>query len=120
MPRQSIELKRVYEQPSADDGIRILVERLWPRGVSKSTAAIEHWVKDIAPSPLLRAWYKHDQERWAEFGRRYRAELKANKEAVGTLRNLISGKRVTFVFATKDAEHSSAKILRDFLLKSKT
>ena len=98
--------------------MRILVERLWPRGVSKSAAAIDHWMKDIAPSPPLRSWYKHDPEKWTEFRRRYRAELMENKEAVEGLSKLIRGKRVTFVFATKDAEHSSAIILRDFLLKS--
>lgn len=118
MPQPKIALKRVYEAPSADDGMRILVERLWPRGISKSAAAIDHWTKDVAPSPSLRSWYKHDLEKWAEFRRRYRAELKENKEAVDSLRNLIRGKRATFVFATKDAERSSAIILRDFLLKS--
>lgn len=117
MPQPRIALKRVYEAPSADDGMRILVERLWPRGVSKSAAAIDHWIKDISPSPQLRSWYKHDLERWSEFCRRYRAELKQNKEAVENLKRLIWGERVTFVFATKDAEHSSAVILRDFLLK---
>lgn len=117
MPPPKIELKRVYEPPSSDDGLRILVERLWPRGVSKSAAAIDHWMKDVAPTPALRSWYKHDLEKWAEFRRRYRAELTENKTAVDALRKLCRGKRVTFVFATKDAEHSSAILLRDFLLK---
>ena len=116
---ERITLKRVYEAPSVDDGLRILVERLWPRGVSKSAAAIDHWMKDVAPSTPLRSWYKHDQARWAEFRSRYRAELKENREAVNALSKLCRGKRVTLVFAAKDADHSSAKILRDFLLNSK-
>ena len=118
MPPPRIVLKRVYEAPSENDGLRILVERLWPRGVSKSAAAINHWMKDVAPTPPLRTWYGHRPERWTEFRRRYRAELVENKAVVDALRNLCADKRVTFVFATKDAEHSSAIILREFLLKS--
>ena len=90
---------------------------MWPRGVSKSNAAIDHWMKDVAPTPELRTWYGHRPERWTEFAKRYRAELTENKAAVEALRALCAGKRVTFVLAAKDVERSSAVILRDFLLK---
>ena len=117
MARRKILLKRVYEAPSDDDGLRILVERLWPRGVSKANAKIDHWRKDVSPSPALRSWYGHRRERWEEFKRRYRAELKENSVVVDELIELCAGKKVSFVFATKDAEHSSAILLRDFLLE---
>ena len=117
MPPPRIVLKRVYEAPSKDDGLRVLVERLWPRGVSKSAAAIDHWTKDVAPTPQLRTWYGHRPEKWTEFAKRYRAELVENKVAVDALRALCADKRVTFVLAAKDVERSSAIVLRDFLLK---
>jgi len=120
MPPPRIVLKRVYEAPSKDDGLRVLVERLWPRGVSKSAAAIDHWTKDVAPTPQLRTWYGHRPERWTEFAKRYRGELVENKATVDALRALCVDKRVTFVLAAKDVERSSATILRDFLLKSET
>lgn len=116
MPSLNIKLKRAYEAPSDDDGVRILVERLWPRGVSKSNAAIDHWFKHIAPTPALRTWYGHRPERWAEFRLRYEAELAANDALVDELRRLCAGSTVTFVFAAKDLEHNSAVVLRDFLL----
>lgn len=117
MARRKILLKRVYEAPSNDDGLRILVERLWPRGVSKANTAIDHWLKDGSPSPALRSWYGHKMEKWQEFKRRYRAELKEKSLVVDELTELCARKKVSFVFATKDAEHSSAILLRDFLLE---
>ena len=108
-------LKRVYEAPSGDDGLRILVERLWPRGLSKAAAAIDHWVIDVAPTPQLRTWFGHRPERWAEFHRRYRAELVENDATVDALRKLCAGRQVTFVFAAKDVERNSAVVLREFL-----
>ena len=109
-----IRLKRVYEAPTQSDGLRILVERLWPRGLSKTAARVDRWAKDVAPSPDLRAWYAHDVAKWPEFQRRYRAELDASAEAVSALRRLIEGATVTFVFAAKDETHSSAALLKRY------
>ena len=111
-----IELKRAYEAPSDRDGLRVLVERLWPRGLTKAEAAIDHWMKDIAPTPELRTWYGHRPDRWPEFRRRYRAELKGNQAAVESLRALCAGQQVTFVFAAKDEERNSAIVLKELLL----
>ena len=112
----TIKLKRAYDAPSDDDGVRILVERLRPRVVSKSDAAIDCWMKDIAPTPALRTWFKHRPDRWEEFRARYEAELAENGTLVDELRSLCTGRRVTFVFAAKDLERNSARVLRDFLL----
>lgn len=116
MARPRIELKRVYEPLSDADGVRILVERLWPRGVSKAKAAIDHWVKDVAPTPALRTWYGHKPERWEEFQERYRAELTENPVAVDLVKSLCAKQRVTFVFAAKDEARNGAVVLREFLL----
>ena len=110
-----IKLKRAYEVPSSDDGLRILVERLWPRGLSKADAAIDHWMKDIAPTPRLRTWFGHRPERWPEFQARYLAELDANLEAVRALEKLCSAGPVTFVFAARDTERNSAVVLKTYL-----
>lgn len=111
-----VRLKRAYEPASADDGTRVLVERLWPRGVSKAAAALDDWAKDIAPSPELRTWYGHEVARWPEFRERYLAELAGHAEAVAALRETAKAGRLTLVFAAHDAEHSSAAVLRDVLL----
>src|SRR5262249_37870564 len=94
---------------------RILVERLWPRGVSKEAAAIDLWLKEVAPSPELRKWYAHDPDRWEEFRRRYRAELDDQGEVLDDLRRRLEQGPVTFVFAARDQEHNSAVLLRDYL-----
>jgi uncharacterized protein YeaO (DUF488 family) len=112
----SIKLKRAYEKPEKSDGSRILVERLWPRGVTKEEAEIDLWMKDIAPSAELRKWYSHDVEKWPEFQKRYRKELTANKELVNDLKTRAK-KTVTFVYAAKDEEHNSAVVLKDFIEK---
>ena len=112
----SIKLKRAYEKPEKSDGSRILVERLWPRGVTKEEAEIDLWMKDIAPSAELRKWYIHDVEKWPEFQKRYRKELTANKELVNDLKTRAK-KTVTFVYAAKDEEHNSAVVLKDFIEK---
>lgn len=110
-----IHLKRAYEPPSTDDGLRILVERLWPRGLSKSRAQVDLWLKDVAPSPQLRTWYGHELAKWKEFQRRYRAELE-NNPAVGQLQQLQHDKPlITFVYAARDTEHNSALVLKAFL-----
>lgn len=108
-------LKRVYEPPSKADGFRVLVERLWPRGLTKKKAAVDLWLKEIAPSPELRKWYAHDVERWAEFQKRYRAELRRNKDAVLELKAQAKGRTVTLVYAAHDEEHNSALVLKRVL-----
>ncbi len=114
--RFNISLKRVYDMACETDGLRILVERLWPRGVSKDRASIHHWLKKIAPSPELRRWYGHRPERWAKFQARYHAELDANAEAVRALRRFCEAGPVTFVFAARDTERNSAAALKRYLL----
>ena len=111
-----IRIRRVYEEPSADDGLRVLVDRLWPRGRSKQSARVDVWLKDIAPSKTLRTWFGHIPERFDEFAARYRAELDTNPEAVSRLRGLISDHpRVTLLYGAKDTEHNNAVVLRDYL-----
>ena len=111
----SIRLKRAYEMPDNEDGVRVLVERLWPRGISKEMAALDHWAKNIAPSPELRKWYGHYPDKWPEFRERYRAEMDRNSGELDELRALCSAGTVTFVFAAKDKERNSAVVLRDYL-----
>lgn len=115
--KPDIRLKRVYEPPAPDDGVRVLVERLWPRGLAKDKAAVDHWLKDVAPSPELRRWFNHIPERWDEFVERYRTELAADPPALDALRGLIRQGRVTFVYAARDPAHNSALLLRAVLLK---
>jgi uncharacterized protein YeaO (DUF488 family) len=115
-----IRLKRAYEKPSPEDGLRVLVERLWPRGLSKERAAVDLWIKDVAPSPELRRWFHHDPALWDEFQRRYRAELRENNDAVEELRQKCRGRTVTFVYAARDEEHNSARLLKDYLEHRKT
>lgn len=110
-----IKLKRAYDQPSPDDGERILVERLWPRGLTKERAKIDLWLKDIAPSTELRKWFGHDPERWEEFRRRYRAELESNPEPVDLLRRKSRQGTVTFIYAAHDEERNGAVVLREFI-----
>ena len=111
-----IRLKRAYDLPGEQDGFRVLVERLWPRDITKQKAALDAWLKEAAPSPSLRSWYAHDLEKWEEFKRRYIHELQANPEAVHKLKGWIAAHpTVTFVYAAKDEEHNSALVLRTFL-----
>ncbi|HEX5014572.1 MAG TPA: DUF488 family protein [Candidatus Limnocylindrales bacterium] len=112
----SIVVKRVYDPPSPDDGYRVLVDRLWPRGLSKGTAKLDLWLRDIAPSTELRTWYDHQVERWPEFQRRYAAEL----EGKGALLDLLADAeahhgRVTLLFGARDREHNEATVLADVL-----
>lgn len=113
----SLKLKRVYDPPATSDGTRILVDRLWPRGLTKEKAAIDLWLKEIAPSTELRKWFGHDPEKWTEFSRRYRAELKANPEQVAALRHAIQHGPATLVFGARDEEHNDAVVLKAFLGK---
>lgn len=112
-----IRLKRAYEAPSERDGLRILVERLWPRGVSKKQAAIDLWLKDLAPSTALRKWFGHDPEKWPEFRKRYRAELQGVGDLLTLLKQRTTEGPVTFVYAARDEEHNSAVVLKEFLEK---
>lgn len=116
VPADHIRLKRVYLPACPEDGVRVLVDRLWPRGVSKVRAALTFWNKDVPPSTKLRQWFGHDPARWAEFCKRYRAELEANPEAVEALGGLARQGRVTLVFGARDEAHNEAVVLREVLL----
>ncbi len=111
----SIGIKRVYEAASADDGLRILVDRLWPRGVSKGKLGYDLWARDLSPSNDLRKWYGHDPKRWAEFRRRYRSELAAHRDELAALRTKTKGRAVTLLTATREVELSHATVLRELL-----
>ncbi len=112
----TIRLKRAYEPPAEDDGYRILVERLWPRGLSKERAKIDLWMKEAGASPELRTWFGHDPEKWEEFRRRYFREIGQQPEVLRVLRDAIREKgTVTFVFAAHDERHNNAVALKEFL-----
>lgn len=117
MAKGTITVKRAYDEPAASDGTRVLVDRLWPRGVSKERAALDLWLKDIAPSAELRTWYGHEPARWEEFRRRYQEELRASpaKEALEELRGMVKAGTVTLITAARDSEHSDAAVLRESL-----
>jgi uncharacterized protein YeaO (DUF488 family) len=114
-----IKLKRAYEPASKDDGLRVLVERLWPRGVSKQKARIDLWLKALAPSTGLRQWYGHDPARWPQFRQRYRAELKGQGDLLALLKYVTQEKAVTFVYAASDEERNSAVALKEWLERGK-
>lgn len=112
----AIRIKRIYDSAAAEDGVRILVDRLWPRGLKREAARIDLWLKEVAPSEQLRRWFNHDPRRWAEFQSRYRAELASNARSMQSLTELLAGKKpVTLLFAAKDAEHNNAVVLRNYL-----
>ena len=112
-----IKLKRVYEAASADDGVRYLVERLWPRGIKKEALRMEAWLKEVAPSPALREWFAHDPKKWAEFQRRYAKELGANTAALRPLLESARRGDVTLLYSARDTEHNSALLLKNYLEK---
>jgi uncharacterized protein YeaO (DUF488 family) len=112
-----IQLKRAYDEPSPADGERILVDRLWPRGLTKARAALDLWLKEVAPSPELRKWYAHDPAKWREFQQRYWKELRTKREIVDRLRGKAKKATVTLIFAARDEEHNSAVALKTFLEK---
>lgn len=112
-----IHLKRVYDEHAKADGLRILVERLWPRGMSKEKAALDLWLKDLAPSTELRKWYDHDLEKWTEFQQRYQAELEEKGDLLDLLKHRTTEGTVTFVYAAHDEQHNSARVLKEFLEK---
>lgn len=110
-----IRVKRVYDPPSADDGTRVLVDRLWPRGISKERARIDLWLKEVAPSADLRKWYGHDPDRWEEFRRRYRAELSAKKDLILTLKEQAGHGTITLVYSSREEMRNNAVALRMYL-----
>jgi uncharacterized protein YeaO (DUF488 family) len=112
-----IQIKRVYDPPARSDGKRILVDRLWPRGLSKEKAKIDLWLRDIAPSNELRKWYQHDPEKWAEFRKRYFVELKAQTEAVNALTAAIEKGTTTLLFSSKELKFNNATALKAYLEK---
>ncbi len=114
-----LKLKRVYEEPVKDDGLRVLVDRLWPRGLKKEDAAVDLWLKEIAPSDDLRKWFGHDPEKWTQFRSRYRAELQKNEAALETLRAKGGKGKVTLLYAAHDEAHNNAVALKDFLEKKR-
>lgn len=110
-----IRTKRIYEPPARGDGRRILVDRLWPRGLSKTAARIDYWAKDIAPSTRLRQWYGHDPAKWKEFRRRYFAELDANPQGLAELRRHLGRGTVTLLFSSREERLNNAMALREYL-----
>jgi uncharacterized protein YeaO (DUF488 family) len=115
--RPAVELRRVYDAPGGRDGYRVLVDRLWPRGVAKADLELDEWAKDVAPSTELRRWYGHDVDRFREFARRYRAELRQAPAAaaVDRLAEVARARRLTLLTATRDVDHSGAEVLRRHL-----
>ena len=112
-----LKVKRVYEQPSSGDGQRVLVDRLWPRGLKKESAQLDAWLKDLAPSDALRKWFGHEAAKWTEFRRRYFEELEDQGEALDELRGLAAKGTVTLLYAAHDTEHNNAVALKDYLEK---
>jgi uncharacterized protein YeaO (DUF488 family) len=115
----NLKLKRVYEPSDKNDGTRILVDRLWPRGMTKAKADVDIWLKELAPSAGLRKWFGHDPDKWTEFKKRYRAELEENDEQLARLREEIKKGVVTLLYGAKDEEHNDAVVLAEFLRDQK-
>ena len=118
MAAANISLKRAYDRPVAGDGKRVLIDRLWPRGIKKADAAIDEWMKELAPSTALRKWFGHDPARWHEFRRRYLKELQQQSEQIDRLRTLARQGPITLVFSARDEAHNDAVVLRDFMVGS--
>ena len=111
---KSIKIKRVYEAPDPSDGKRILIDRLWPRGLTKEKADVDLWLKEIAPSTELRKWFGHDPEKWEEFKKKYRAELRENNGQVQLLKDEMDKGDVTLVYGAKDEEHNDAVVIQEY------
>lgn len=114
---ENVQIKRVYDPPRKADGCRVLVDRIWPRGLSKAEAQIDLWMKDIAPSTELRKWFNHDPARWKSFQEKYRAELRQLGEQLDELRARARKGRITLVYGAKDTEHNQALVLQDVLTR---
>lgn len=115
-----VRVKRIYEPAARSDGFRVLVDRLWPRGVSKERAAVDLWMKDVAPSTELRRWFGHDPKRWRQFKARYHAELLEHRPELALLRSRARKGTVTLLFAARDVEHNEAIVLKDAVLEKNT
>lgn len=113
----TIQLKRAYEKPERADGTRILVDRLWPRGLTKEKASIDIWMKDLAPSAELRRWFGHDPRKWRGFRRRYYTELKQRGDQLQLIKSKAKGERVTLIYGARDREHNEAVVLKQLLMK---
>ncbi len=111
----SIKIKRIYDRPSEEDGYRVLVDQLWPRGLKKENARIDRWVKEIAPTTELRKWYSHDPEKWPEFKRRYFEELDGHTEFINDFIKTIKGRNVTFLFSSKELKLNNALALKEYI-----
>lgn len=114
---KDVQIKRVYEAPDKNDGIRVLIDRLWPRGLKREDAALDAWMKDAAPTNELRKWFNHDPEKWAEFQRRYEAELRANEEAVRAISEKAGKSRLTLLYSAHDEKHNNAVVLARLIRK---
>jgi uncharacterized protein YeaO (DUF488 family) len=117
MAPERVRVKRVYDRPSRQDGRRILVDGLWPRGVSRKTARIDEWARDLAPSARLRQWFGHDPARWPEFQKRYRAELRTRSDRLAWLAGLARRGRITLIYAARDTDHNNARALQRLIAK---
>ena len=115
-----LKIKRVYERAETGDGVRFLVERLWPRGMKKEKLKMKAWLKEVAPSPSLRRWYGHDPAKWDEFQRRYRTELESNPETLQPILEEARRGDVTLLYSARDMEHNSARLLKSFLEEQRT
>ena len=110
-----IKIKRIYEKPESQDGKRVLIDRMWPRGVKKEKAALDFWMKDLAPSPALRKWFGHKENKWPEFRKKYRKELSGKTGKTKELKAM--GKNITLLYAAKDEKHNNAAVLKEYLEK---
>ena len=110
-----VRVKRVYDQPAKADGYRVLVDRLWPRGLKKSEARIDEWLREIAPSTALRKWFKHDPDKWKEFKKKYSAELDDHREQVEKLAREARKRTITLLFSARDTEHNNAVALKEYI-----
>ena len=110
-----IQIKRVYEKPSQDDGFRMLVDRIWPRGLNKEKAQLDQWIKDIAPSTPLRKWFDHKENRFNEFSKKYIQELESSPELIGKILEVAHEKPLTLVYSAKDENHNQAIVLKNYL-----
>lgn len=112
-----VNIKRVYDAPDKSDGYRVLVDRVWPRGMTKEKVDVDMWLKEIAPSTALRKWFGHDPGKWAEFKKRYKQELNKNEEFVQELKEQAKGRKVTLVYSAKDEAHNQAVVLKEWLAR---
>jgi uncharacterized protein YeaO (DUF488 family) len=113
-----IRIKRAYDKPDTDDGVRILVDRLWPRGIKKEDLKLDYWLKEVAPSDELRKWFGHDQDKWPDFRRRYFIELDQNSERLKPIREAAEQGTVTLIYSAKDEEHNNAIALQAYLAEN--